>query len=178
MRIGLLAIGLLFMFTGLAIISLSRTPTVTKNENRVLIAQGLGDATEISDVNLVKNERFVVRYSGGGKYVNPEDILVNIFDPNNNITEVSYMSQYQNGMIANYTGSYRIQMGAPGLIDPESPFLMLVDRIEDNTRVEYNNSYILPYGLGALAMGTWIAFWGARSSKHRISHDKGKGRIR
>jgi hypothetical protein len=176
MRMGVLAIGLIVLFAGFVLLSVSRTSVTKTDENLVPIATGVRDVPEISGVNLTKDERFVVRYSGGGKNYNPEDLIINIYDPSGNLTTVLFQSQRQKGMIANYTGSYKIQMGAPGLIDPSSPFIMMIDEIEEITYSEYPNTYLHPYGLGVAAIGAGISAWGAITSKRKTTRARNRTR--
>lgn len=174
MRTSILAIGLLLLFAGLFLISLSRTPTNVPQQDRPIIKVGEKDSTEIADVYLVNNEKFYVSYIGGGRYLNPDDIFVNIVDPLGNETTLSYTEAgpVSSGIVANYTGLYKIQMGAPGLINPDLPFFMRVGKIIDHVSVEYPNSKLLPIGLSILAVGGALSVLGVLLRKRKIPRDK------
>jgi len=169
MRIGVIALGLIIIFAGLILTSTSRNAVTIKNENRELVATGPIDVPEISNVNLNKSEKYVVTYSGGGTYVNPDEIVVNVFDPLGSLTTVNYTTEFNNGIIANSTGSYKIELGAPGLINPEYPFQLIVRKIVVTTNIEYPNSNLLPYGLAALVIGAGISLLGARSQRRKTT---------
>jgi len=174
MRTSFLAIGLLLVFAGLFLISLSRAPTNVPRQERPIVKVGEKDSTEIADVYFANGEKFYVSYSGGGQYTNPDDIIVNIVDPLGNETTLSYAEAgpISSGIVTNYTGLYKIQMGGPGLINPDLPFFMRVGKIIDYVSVEYPNSKLLPIGISILAVGGALSVLGALLRKRRISRDK------
>ena len=161
MRIWLFIVGLILLFAGLTLSAISRNAVTTEDEELQKIAEGVKDVPEVSNVNLTKGDRFVAKYSGGGRHVDPNEVVVNVYDPYGNITTgIPYQPQLQEGILANYTGSYRIQVGAPGLIDPSSPLLIVVYRMVKTTDIDYPNSNLLPYALASILVGAGICCLG------------------
>lgn len=167
MRIGVLALGLIIIFAGLILTSIARSSTTKKNENQEVVATGPVGVPEISNVNLNETEKYVATYSGGGKYVSPDEVIVNIFDPSGSLTTVNYTTEFNNGFIANSTGPYKIEVGAPGLINPEYPFMLIVRKIVVTTAVEYPYFNLLLYGAAALVIGAVISVWGVTSRRRK-----------
>jgi hypothetical protein len=176
MRIGIFAIGFVLLFVGLLVVSISQAVKIETGQTYVTLKNGAKDVTELTDVNLNAADRFRVRYSGGGQRVNQLEIVVIVYDPYGNITTLDYVAQYQSGIIANYSGSYRIGLGAPGLIDPDYPFLMLAEKIIQTSTTTYPNSSMLPYGLAPLIIGAGISVWSAKSSKQKINRNRTRRR--
>jgi len=166
MRIGLFVTGLILLFVGLTLSAISRNSVTTEDEDLQKIAEGVKDVPEVSNVNLTKGEKFVAQKTGGGRFVDPNEVVVNVYDPYGNITTgIPYQTQFQEGILANYTGPYRIQVGAPGLIDPASPLLLVVYRIVETTDTDYPNSYLLPYALASILIGASICSCGVISKQ-------------
>jgi len=172
MRVGLFVIGLIFLFAGLTLSAILRNAVTIEGKDLQTIVEGLRDVPEVPNVNLTKGERFVAKYSGGGRYVDPNDVVVNVFDPYGNVTEgIPYQAQFQEGILANYTGSYRIQVGAPGLVDPAYPLVIVIYRMVVTSHIEYPNSNLLPYALASILVGVGICSFGV------ISRQKPKRRL-
>lgn len=172
MRVGLFVMGLILLFAGLTLSAISRNAVTIEGEDLQKIVEGVRDVPEVSNVNLTKGERFVAKYSGGGRYVDPNEVVVNVYDPYGNITTgIPYQTQFQEGILANYTGSYRIQVGAPGLVDPAYPLLIVIYRMVATSRIEYPNSNLLPYALASIMVGAGICSFGV------ISRQKPKRRL-
>lgn len=174
MRLKFLGLGIVIIFVGLLLVSLSRSTVTIKNENRQIVKEGDKDSFEVTDVSLSAGDKFAVMYSGGGHLVSPDEVIVNIFDPLGNLTTFSYMATFRNGIIANYTGAYKMQVGAPGLIDPSSPLLVRVEKITETTRTEQPNSNMLPVGMSTIVIGAGISIWGTVSSKEKRMRGKVK----
>jgi len=171
MKIGLLFIGLVLLFAGLTLSGISRSPVTRRDDELQKIAEGPRDVPEVSNVNLTKGDTFVAKYYGGGSYVDPNEVIVNVYDPYGNLTAgISYGTQFQKGILANYSGSYRIQVGAPGLLDPESPLQVVIFKMVATTRIEYPNSNLLPYALASILVGTGVCIFGA-SSRRKTSRE-------
>lgn len=166
MRIGFLFIGLLLVFAGLAISGISRNPVSVEDKDLQIIAEGLRDVPEVSNVNLTKGDIFVAKYSGGGSQVDPNDVIVNVFDPYGNLTAgISYTTQFLEGTLANYTGPYRIQVGGPGLIDPSYPMQIVIYKMIISNRTEYPNSDLLPLGIALVLAGSVVCIVGVISQR-------------
>jgi len=174
LRLKFLALGIVIIFFGLLLISVSRNSKVIKDEDRQVVKVGERDSFEVTDVPLNSGDKFAAMYSGGGRLVSQDDVIVNVFDPFGNLTTVSYTSQVNSGIRANYTGAYKVQVGAPGLIDPSFPLLVRVEKIVENIRVEYPNSDLLPVGMSTTVIGAGISIWGVVSSKERRIRGKVK----
>jgi len=174
MRTYLVAIGLVLLFVGLFLISHARTAASVPKQERPIIRVGEKDATEIADINFANGEKFYVSYTGGGRYTNPEDIIVIVFDPFGNETALSYerAGPIGRGIIANYTGTYNVTMGGQGLIDPYSPFFMSVRKIIDSVSVEYPNSNVFPVGLSVFAVGVAFSAVGVVLPRKKLSRNK------
>jgi len=171
MRKKFLAFGLVLMFLGLLFISISQTPVTETKENNEPVASGEKNSTEINATLNVQDE-FSLSYSGGSTYVNPKDMDVIIYDPLNKSTTVPYLTA-KNGIVANVTGLYRMQL--LGLfIDPERPLVLTVMRIHRETVTRYPNSNLLPVGMSISVIGAGISIWGALSARGRRT----RGRIR
>jgi hypothetical protein len=164
MRLRLFVVGLILLFAGLALTGVSRNPTPVTGNELQKIAEGVRDVPEVSNVNLTKGEIFLARYSGGGAYVDPNEVIVNVYDPYGNVTAgISYAFQFQHGILANYTGPYTIQVGAPGLLDPSSPLIIVIWEMIPTTRVEYPNSNLFPFGLASILIGAFLTAFSASS---------------
>ncbi len=164
MRIKLFGVGLILLFLGLTMSAFSRNAVTKRDENLEKIAEGLKDVPEVSNVTLTKNEIFVAKYYGGGSHVNPNDVIVNVLDPYGNVTSgIVYATQFKDGIVANSTGSYTIQVGAPGLLDPSSPLLIVIFKKVVTTNVEYPNSNLLPFALASITIGAGICAFAATS---------------
>lgn len=164
MRIKLFGLGLILLFLGLALSAFSRNAVTKEEENLENIAESLRDVPEVSNVTLTKDEIFIAKYYGGGSYVNPNDVIVNVIDPYGNVTSgIPYATQFQAGIVANYTGSYTIQVGAPGLLDPSSPLLIVIFEKVVTNSVEYPNSNLLPLALALIVIGAGISAFAATS---------------
>src|SRR3972149_8512425 len=157
MRIKLLGIGFILLFFGLALSAISRNAVTREDENLEKIAEGYRDVPEVSNVSLTQGEKFVAKYYGGGSYVDPNEVIVNVFDPYHNLTAgISYGTQFQNGISANYTGLYTVQVGAPGLLDPRSPLQIVIFRMVVTSRIEYPNLNLLPYAFASILVGVSV----------------------
>ncbi len=166
MRLRLLFVGLILVFAGLTLTGVSQNPVTVRGSDLQKIAEGIKDVPEVSNVNLTKGDTFVAKYYGGGSFVDPNEVIVNVYDPYGNLTAgISYVVQFQQGTLANYTGPYRIQVGAPGLIDPSSPLQIVIFTMVTTTRVEYPNSNLLPYGLASILIGAFLCALGASSQR-------------
>ncbi len=164
MRLRLLFVGLILLFAGLTITGVSRNPTTVTGSDLQKIAEGIRDVPEVSNVNLTKGDLFVAKYYGGGSYVDPNEVIVNVYDPYGNLTAgISYAFQFQHGILANYTGPYTIQVGAPGLMDPSNPLQIVIWKMIPTTHVEYPNSNLFPYGLASILIGAFLSAFGASS---------------
>jgi len=166
MKIGLLFIGLVLVFAGLTLSGISRSPITRRDEELQKIAEGLRDIPEVSNVNLTEGDSFVAKYYGGGSHVDPNEVVVNVYDPYGNLTiGILYAAQFQKGTLANYTGPYRIQVGAPGLIDPASPLQIVIFKMVVSSRIEYPNSNLLPFGIAFIFAGAGVCIFGASSRR-------------
>jgi len=174
LRLGVLAIGIILLIAGLSFISVARTPTTITEKYPQIIKTGERDSTEITDIPINKGDKFIVTYSGGGQYISQEDIIVSVYDPFGNETHLSYMTERENGIIANYTGLYKVQLGAPGIIDPSRPLILTVQKIIEHTDVEYPNSNLLPLGYSMIFIGAGVTVLGAKISKRKTARSKSK----
>jgi len=164
MRIGLFVMGLILIFAGLTVSAISRNAVTIEGTELEKIQEGVRDVPEVSNVSLTEGERFVAKYSGGGRYVDQNEVLVNVFDPYGNVTVgILYQAQSRQGILANYTGFYRIQVGAPGLVDPAYPLLIVIYRMVPTSRVEYPNSNLLPYAIVSIFVGVGVCSFGVIS---------------
>jgi len=172
-RLNFFVLGIVFIFIGLLLIEVSQAPVTTKKENTERVAVGEANSAEIN-ATLNAGDEFTVSYSGGSQYVSPEDIDVVIYSPHNKSATVSYMKA-RNGIVANYTGLYKMQL--LGLfIDPSSPFILTVMRINRETVTTYPNSNLLPVGTSTIVAGTGVSVWGAMTSKKRRVRSKSRKR--
>jgi hypothetical protein len=166
MKIGLLSIGLLLVFLGIAISGIAKSSVTITGNDLQKIAEGIKDIPEVSNVNLTKGDIFVAKYYGGGSNVDPNEAIVNVYDPYGNLTSgISYLVQFQKGTLANYTGPYRIQVGAPGLIDPATPLQIVVFKMIISNRIEYPNSSSLPFGIASVFAGAGVCILGISSGR-------------
>ena len=162
MRIQLLFVGLLLVFAGLTLTGISQSHVTIRGSDLQEITEGIKDIPEVSNVNLTKGDTFIAKYYGGGSNVDPNEVIVNVYDPYGNLTAgISYAAQFQQGTLANYTGSYRIQVGAPGLVDPRSPLQIVIFKMVITTRDEYPNSNLLPFGIASIFAGAGVCIFGA-----------------
>jgi len=167
MRKGVLAIGIILLFIGLALLPISRESiTVDKSETQPVPPSPV-NTIEISNVFLTQNDKFFLPFSGQTGYADgQDDILVYIDNPPpGNRTTMLYKAT-RNGVLANYTGYYK--MGLIGVI-PGQNFIFQVRKIIEKQETQYPNSYLLPAALALIAIGTCISIFGAKTSKRRIA---------
>jgi len=158
------ATGIVLLMIGLTIISVARTPEVftTKREEEV---KRVDNSAEITDVPLNKDDKFLVSYSGGTT-VSVEEIDIVIYDPFGNETTVPYFAS-RRGIIANYTGLYRMKLVGVFTNPTLPPLVVTVRKIIENTRIEYPNSNMVFVGYPLLVIGGGVSLWGVKSPKRK-----------
>jgi len=172
LRLKYLGIGIVLILIGLCLVSFSQTSVKTLKKNEERIVWGEQNQTEIN-ATLDAGDEFYLAYSGGTPYANPEELDVTIYDSRNESTTVRYMDQRNNGIIANYAGTYRMQL--LGLfIDPKRPIVLTVFEIHRETVITYPNSNLLPWGISIIMVGTALSIFGFISSKERRARSKAK----
>jgi len=172
MRPWYLATGITLLILGLLVIAVARTPTITEKEDRIALKEGGRNEFELNDVPLNQGDKFIVAYSGG-RSVPPDEIDVMIYNPNGNTTVIPYVNEWQTGIIANYTGTYKMQILGI-FIDESRPFVMYAQEINEYIVVEYPNSNLLPLGVTLLIVGPIVAVWAAKTSRRKPLRNKAK----
>jgi len=166
MRKGILAIGIILIFIGLALLAMSRQSTIVDKSETPLIATSQVKSTEVS-FSLNKSDKFFIPpfqaagYQDGGI----DDVIVHVDNPPPGNQTIILYKYTKNGIIANYTGNYRIQL--TGLL-PGQTFTFQVRKFIEKTETQYPNSYLLPFALAFIAVGIGTSILGAKTSKRSI----------